>query len=322
MIPERQDSDIDQCPPPFETQHQDCGSNKSLVSSSEDISGSVMQGTNGLNSNSEIEAVSQVNPDRGDPNSLEAGTPGRLSNSNSDATVENVENGGSIDKSREQAAAKRPSFFQSIRIFKDPQFLSLTLAELAASIGYLIPLYYMQTYAIFIGLTPEKGALILGISNGAAFVGRIVLGLIADRVSNTRTLMFCVWMTAFSVTVLWSIAKSFGTLLLMGITFNMFAGAYVSLVPVAVAESFGTKEIASMIGLMYAAGGIAIWVGSPLAGFILDSTLPNLSYTPVIITAGISMISGAIFVTSWAYFHRRAERIEEVATRVNTSCSP
>lgn len=63
--------------------------------------------------------------------------------------------------------------------------------------------------------------------------------MIADRVSNTRTLLFCCWATAFSVMVFWTIAKSFGTLLLMGVTFNLFAGAYVSLVPVAVAESFG-----------------------------------------------------------------------------------
>ena len=64
-----------------------------------------------------------------------------------------------------------------------------------------------------------------------------------------------------------------------------------------------------MIGLMYAAGGIAIWGGSPLAGFILDSTLPNLSYTPVIMTAGGSMLLGAVCVSSWAYFHWRATRL-------------
>ncbi|KAI1317523.1 hypothetical protein EDD11_008330 [Mortierella claussenii] len=203
---------------------------------------------------------------------------------------------------------QKPTFMQSLQIFKDPQFLSLTMAELTASIGYLIPLYFMQTYAVYIGLTAEQGALILGLSNGSGFVGRILLGIIADRVSNTKTLLFCCWATAFAVMVFWTIAKSFGTLLLMGMTFSMFAGAYVSLVPVAIAESFGTDTIASMIGLMYGAGGLAMWGGSPLAGYILDSTLPNLSYTPVIMTAGGSMIIGALCVSSWAYFHWRATR--------------
>ncbi|KAG0205395.1 hypothetical protein BGX28_003016 [Mortierella sp. GBA30] len=218
-----------------------------------------------------------------------------------------LKNLGDADESSKNKD-KKPSFFQSLHVFKDPQFLSLTLAELAASIGYLIPLYYMQTYAIYIGLTADEGALILGISNGSAFVGRILLGIVADRFSNTKTLLFCCWATAFSVMFFWMIAKSFGTLLLMGVTVNLFIGAYVSLVPVAVAESFGTQTIASMIGLMYAAGGLAMWGGSPLAGFILDSTLPNLSYTPVIMTAGGSMILGAVCVTSWAYFNWRANR--------------
>ncbi|KAF9906919.1 hypothetical protein EC991_011482 [Linnemannia zychae] len=209
---------------------------------------------------------------------------------------------------REPEGPLKPSFFQSLHVLKDPQFLSLTLANVTVSIGYLVPLYFMQTYAVFIGLTPEQGALILGLANGSGFAGRVLLGLIADRVSNTKTLLFSAWATAFSVMVLWPIAKSFATLLIMGITFNVFAGCYISLVPVAVAESFGTQTIASMIGLMYAVGGIAIWVGSPLAGFILDSTLPNLSYTPVIWTAGASVLLAALFVTSWAIFHWRAIR--------------
>ncbi|KAF8929569.1 hypothetical protein BGZ47_000980 [Haplosporangium gracile] len=221
------------------------------------------------------------------------------------------------DRDQEPSAKMKPSFFQSLHVLKDPQFMSLTLANVTVSIGYLVPLYYMQTYAVFIGLTPEQGALILGLANGSGFAGRVMLGLIADRVSNTKTLLFSAWATAFSVLVLWFIAKSFGTLLLMGITFNIFAGCYISLVPVAVAESFGTQTIASMIGLMYAVGGIAIWVGSPLAGFILDSTLPNLSYTPVIWTAGASVLLAALFVTSWAIFHWRAIRTP-VAGRLQT----
>ncbi|KAF8987655.1 hypothetical protein BGZ52_003445 [Haplosporangium bisporale] len=214
--------------------------------------------------------------------------------------------------------AKKPSFFESFHVLKDPRFMSLTLAELTASIGYLIPYYYMQTYAVFIGLTPEQGALILGLTNGAAFAGRIVLGLLADRFSNSVIMLISTWSTAISVVVFWSIAKSFATLTIMGMSFGFFVGAYVSLVPVAVAESFGTQQIASMIGLMYGAGGIAMWGGSPLAGHILEMTKPNLSYKPVIATAGASLVLGAMCCTSWAYFHRRAVQRAQVS-RVDTS---
>jgi hypothetical protein len=84
--------------------------------------------------------------------------------------------------------------------------------------------FHTAAYAVFIGLTPKQGALILGLANGSGFAGRVLLGLVADRVSNTKTLLFSAWATAFAVMVLWPIAKSFGSLLAMGVTFNIFAG--------------------------------------------------------------------------------------------------
>lgn len=40
-------------------------------------------------------------------------------------------------------------FFAELKVFKNPQFLSLTFAELAASVGFLIPMYYFQSRSFF-----------------------------------------------------------------------------------------------------------------------------------------------------------------------------
>jgi len=152
--------------------------------------------------------------------------------------------------------------------------------------------------------------LILGLSNGASFVGRIALGLIGDYVSNSKMLLLCSWATAFAVMVVWTIAKSFGTLLAMALMFGFFAGGYVSLVPVAVAKSFGTKQMASTIGFVYFFGGLGMLGGAPLAGFLLDVTRPAISYLPVTLTAGSMMTLGAVCITSWAYFNWRALRAQ------------
>ncbi|KAK3805478.1 MAG: major facilitator superfamily domain-containing protein [Linnemannia gamsii] len=76
-------------------------------------------------------------------------------------------------------------FISKLKVFKDPQFLSLTIAQLVSSFGLFIPLYYLQTYAIHISLTPQNGALIAGLSSGASCFGRIILGLAADRMPKT-----------------------------------------------------------------------------------------------------------------------------------------
>lgn len=218
-----------------------------------------------------------------------------------------------IEEARQLQAQTKPGFFESFKVFRDPQFLALTMAELTASVGYLIPLYYMQSkqtphfqcfmicynndivrrgcrgishklttnplmvsihfftaYAVFIGLTPQRGAMILGLSNGASFTGRIALGILSDYISNAKVLLVCAWMTAFCVTILWTFSTTFVAFLSMALIFGFFAGkgliclvikhllppqnwsiskqfaptffflgGYVSLVPVAVAESFG-----------------------------------------------------------------------------------
>lgn len=150
--------------------------------------------------------------------------------------------------------------------------------------------------------------MILGISNGASFAGRILLGLTSDYFSNAKVLFLCAWFTAFAVMVLWTVSHSFGVLLTMGLMFGFFAGGYISLVPVAVAQSYGTKQIASIIGLMYAAAGLGMIGGAPLAGFLLDVTRPNISYLPVTLTAGATMTLGALCISMWAYLTHRATR--------------
>ncbi|KAG0327065.1 hypothetical protein BGZ99_008405 [Dissophora globulifera] len=218
-----------------------------------------------------------------------------------------------LEKKTEKSKGEK-SFFSAVKVFKDPQFLSLAMAELAVSIGLLMPLYYIPTYAVFIGVSAEKGALILGLSNGASFVGRIVLGVISDYISNEKVLLLCAWCTSLAVLVVWTVSRSFGALLIMGLMFGFFAGGYISLVPVAVADCFGTKEMASTIGMMYAAGGLGVLGGAPLAGYLLDITRPNISYLPVTMTAGGTMTLGALGITAWVYLSWKAKSMQRFKT--------
>ncbi|KAG0267497.1 hypothetical protein BG011_004531 [Mortierella polycephala] len=195
-------------------------------------------------------------------------------------------------------------FFSDLKVFKNPQFMALTFAELAASIGFLIPMYYFQTYSLFIGLTVQDGALIAGISSGASCLGRIVLGYAADRLPKTIVVSICAWTTAASVLVIWTLSKSFSVFLLFAIMYGFFAGGYVSLVPLVVSETFGAHQLSTVIGFMYTAAGIGMLSGAPVAGMILEATKPNISYIPVIMTAGGTLLLGAVCISVWVFFRR------------------
>ncbi|KAF9964761.1 hypothetical protein BGZ70_005968 [Mortierella alpina] len=195
-------------------------------------------------------------------------------------------------------------FFAELKVFKNPQFLSLTFAELSASIGFLIPMYYFQTYSLFIGLSTQNGALIAGLSSGASCIGRIALGYAADRLPKTVVVSVCAWMTAGSILIIWTLSKSFGVYLLFALTYGFFAGGYVSLVPLVLSETFGAHQLSTVIGFMYAASGVGMLSGAPIAGMILDATKPNISYLPVILTAGITLLLGAVCISAWVFFRR------------------
>ncbi|KAF9956680.1 hypothetical protein BGZ72_002566 [Mortierella alpina] len=195
-------------------------------------------------------------------------------------------------------------FFAELKVFKNPQFLSLTFAELSASIGFLIPMYYFQTYSLFIGLSTQNGALIAGLSSGASCIGRIVLGYAADRLPKTAVVSVCAWMTAGSILIVWTLSKSFGVYLLFALLYGFFAGGYVSLVPLVLSETFGAHQLSTVIGFMYAASGVGMLSGAPIAGMILDATKPNISYLPVIMTAGGTLLLGALCISAWVFFRR------------------
>ncbi|KAF9949416.1 hypothetical protein BGZ65_007345 [Modicella reniformis] len=223
------------------------------------------------------------------------------------SAITNVEVGRLTEKlslQRKEPIGIVAAFLEELQVFKHPQFITLALAELTGSIGFLIPMYYFQTYSLFIGLTTSDGALIAGLSSGASCLGRIALGYAADRFPKTMVVSICAWLTAGSVLIIWMLSKSFGIYLLFAIFYGFFAGGYVSLVPLVVSETFGVHQISTVIGFMYATGGIGILCGAPMAGMILDATKPYISYTPVIMTAGGTLVLGAVCITAWVFFRR------------------
>ncbi|KAG0330854.1 hypothetical protein BG000_011403 [Podila horticola] len=247
------------------------------------------------------------------------------------AAITDVEIGAISEKLASAVPEQKPaglavikSFFAELKVFKNPQFLSLTFAEIAASIGFLIPMYYFQTYSLHIGLTAQNGALIAGISSGASCIGRIALGFAADRLPKTIVVSVCAWMTAGSILIVWTLSKSFTVYLVFAIIYGFFAGGYVSLVPLVVSETFGSHQLSTVIGFMYACSGVGMLSGAPIAGMILDSTMPNINYLPVIMTAGGTLLLGAICVTAWVYFRRQDKKAKRdvVVTPSTVSTAP
>ncbi|ORX98003.1 MFS general substrate transporter [Basidiobolus meristosporus CBS 931.73] len=190
-------------------------------------------------------------------------------------------------------------------LFKDLNFQLMFASGTILGLGYMVPLFYIPSYAVDQGLSTSQGALLVGIVNATSAAGRIVLGSVADKVGRVNMLFVCIAISSLDILLFWNFARQFAAIAGFVILYGFFAGGYISLIPVVTADLFGVQGIATTTGLVYASSGIGYLIGIPVAGVILDSTGPRRAYTGVIIFAGATMFVGALLLLTMGMYRRR-----------------
>ncbi|KAF9960476.1 hypothetical protein BGZ72_006858 [Mortierella alpina] len=183
-------------------------------------------------------------------------------------------------------------------ICKEIPFLTLASANFLTSLGYMIPFFFLSTFAVFHGQTASTGALMIGILNGASLVGRLTLGFITDRVGRINMLFICAMVSGLSILCIWSVASSVQVITVFAVIYGFTCGGYFSVIPSVIAEIYGLDRLTTVTGLLYGSIGLGYLIGSPVSGLLLDITKPNTSYIYVVIFSGSSMT-----LSSFALFY-------------------
>ncbi|KAG0247186.1 hypothetical protein BG011_001893, partial [Mortierella polycephala] len=185
-----------------------------------------------------------------------------------------------------------------LTICKEIPFLTLTVANFLTSLGYMIPFFFLSTFAVFHGQTPKTGALMIGILNGASLVGRLSLGFVTDRVGRINMLFLCALVSGLSILCIWSVATSLQILAVFAVIYGFTCGGYFSVIPSVIAEIYGLDRLTTVTGLLYGSIGLGYLIGSPVSGLLLDITKPNTNYIYVVIFSG-----GSMTLSSFALFY-------------------
>lgn len=190
-----------------------------------------------------------------------------------------------------------------ISLMQNSKFRLLYCMSLIGTFGYMVPFFYLPSYAVQYGMTEAQGALLLGILNGSSAIGRIVLGEISDKIGHINSLFICLAGSSFSMLVLWPLAITFNSLLTYSIVFGLSVGGYISIFPTVITNLFGTENIGGIIGLFYSAAFVGTIAGPQIAGAIIDSmttivgNTKLINYIPAIMYAGGCMFfSGGFLV--------------------------
>ncbi|KAF9339001.1 hypothetical protein BGZ91_007313 [Linnemannia elongata] len=202
----------------------------------------------------------------------------------------------------ESVGAESKRGFVDFSILRDLRFCLLVISCAFVISGYFSPFFFITSYAIQHGVEQSTAALMVGLMNGSAAIGRIFMGFILDRIGSINALCISTFATTLTLFFLWMFANTSTTMITFSIAYGLCGGAHVSsAISASSTIAGGLDRLGSVTGIMYAVMTIGSTVGSPISGTILDTIGHHTDYTGVIVWSGSVMLIASL-VQFWMKF--------------------
>src|SRR6266849_1132537 len=130
---------------------------------------------------------------------------------------------------------------------RTPQFAAIALTYFACCATHAGPIFHMVTHAIDQGISAMAAATVLSVAGLASLSGKIVCGLVADRVGAKRVLVAGLALQAIAVSLYLftrELAGSYGVAVVFGFAYGGVMPLYATLVR----EYFGQRIMGSTFG--------------------------------------------------------------------------
>ena len=156
------------------------------------------------------------------------------------------------------------------RALRTPTFWLVWAAFAASWIPVFIPLVHLVRHSRDLGFSPLVAASMISATGVGAVAGRLVMGIVSDRLGRRRTVAIAMGLQALSF-VGFTVATSLLVLSITAVVFGYSYGAISTLFSAIVGDFFGREHVASLVGILFAlAGSMGGW-GPVLAGAIYDA---------------------------------------------------
>ena len=172
---------------------------------------------------------------------------------------------------------------------------------------------YMVAHLEGVGYSAANAAFAMSLIFGFAALGKVIFGLMADRLTARRTLALCFVVQAFGVALVFG-AKYALIVPVFVVVYGLTVAPPLMLLPLVIAESLGLKRFGRISGLAGLAQTFGATVGPWVTGRIFDSAH---SYTPAFEFFILVNILGAVAAFSCLpYATERARLVPEGAAAV------
>jgi predicted MFS family arabinose efflux permease len=174
---------------------------------------------------------------------------------------------------------------------RSPRFVGLYAACLLGAFGVFVPFVHLVPYAIDLHVPPTAAVLLLGAIGLGSTAGRFFLGGVADRIGRDRFLVaiYCGMAVSFAI---WATASGLVSLAMFALTFGLFYGGWVAILPAVVTDHFGGRNVSGIIGILYTSVAFGTLLGPSAAGFVFDVSHSYL--IPITLSAAANALAALI----------------------------
>ncbi|KAF8809445.1 MFS general substrate transporter [Phlegmacium glaucopus] len=197
---------------------------------------------------------------------------------------------------QQRSASHKPNFHV---IFQDSAYLISIASAFCINLGLFFPYFYLQLYAIDVGINAKLAFYSVAILNGGGVLGRLLPNFFADKFGPYNMLLPCMYISA-ALAFAWFGISNFAGVIVFGLLYGFWSGSYVSLIPSLLAQlSSHTGEHGTRMGIAFSIVGISLLFGTPIEGALLRMRTADDGFLwfKSIIFCGVTVLCGAVGMT-------------------------
>jgi MFS family permease len=176
-------------------------------------------------------------------------------------------------------------------------FWIFVIAGLACCVSHSLPLTHIVAYASDRGIPDIAAAGVLSVIGFTAAIGRLMWGVVADRVGARKTVMCCIMLQTSAMFAV-AFMESLWGFYLFAVWFGLSYGGVLPLYAVVTRELFGMNRFGTAYGLHSFATSIGMGGGGIVGGLLFDL---NGSYFVPFMTSTVLGIIASAFAMHLAF---------------------
>ncbi|KAL8731177.1 MAG: hypothetical protein Q9166_003584 [cf. Caloplaca sp. 2 TL-2023] len=178
--------------------------------------------------------------------------------------------------------------------FAEPTFSTLAFSMLLFVFGLFLPFNFLVLQAQSKGMSHTLSEYLIPILNAASIPGRILAGILADKLGNFNIMFITMLCSGIITLALWLPSSSNLGITCFAAIYGFFSGAYIALSPMLIAQISRIQQIGIRSGVLFFVLSLAALTGGPLGGALLDADHGGYRYLQIF--AGLCMCAAACII--------------------------